>query len=69
MVSTTSTEEIKVDRRQVRSVAPVNAPTKAEIMDAIAELNCAARAWNGRGPEVKAKRAIVAQMLVDAGVL
>ena len=45
-----------------------DAPTRQQIMNAIDEHTAASRAWSGHGPEVTAKRAIVAQMLADAGI-
>ena len=66
------TSKTVVDRRQIRSSVPVNAPTKQQFMIAIDEHAAASRAWNGHGPEVTAKRMILrmilSQMLDQVGV-
>jgi len=38
-------------------------------MTAVDEHAAASRAWCGHGPEVTAKRAVVAQMLFQAGIV
>ena len=42
--------------------------TKQQILAALDEYAAASRAWCGHGPEVTAKRAVVARMLDEAGI-
>lgn len=61
-----------IERRAQRSSAPADrgdAPTKQQFMTAVDEHAAAARAWNGRGPEVDEKRAAIARLLYLAGVV
>lgn len=63
-----TSKTVVVDRRQIRSAVPGNAPTKQQFMIAIDEHAAASRAWCGHGPEVTAKRMILSQMLDLVGV-
>lgn len=54
------------ERRANRKAQPV---TKQQILAALDEYAAASRAWCGHGPEVTAKRAVVSQMLDEAGLV